>query len=206
MAKIKEEKDFIQLENTELLEDFLIGSILGDGYITKDENKYFRLSLGHGSKQLKYLEYKVNILNQYGLGRKITKCINKSLRYKEGFCITYHTKSCNHPIFKKYREQYYPNNKKNIMSLNYISPQSLAIWFMDDGCKCKSSYQIYTDSFSKEEVEHLINILKTTYDLTFTFDKNKVLYLKKSNISKFNEIIKPYLLKEFFYKLHKGSV
>lgn len=206
MAKIKKEQDFIKLKNTEILEDFLIGSILGDGCIVKEQDKYFRLSLGHGSKQLKYLEYKVNILNQYGLGRKITKCINKSLRYKEGFCISYHTKSANHPIFKKYREQYYPNNKKNIMSLNKITPQALAIWFMDDGCKCKASYQIYTDGFSKEEVEHLIYILKKDYDLNFTQDKNKVLYLKKTDISKFNDIIKSHLLEDFFYKLHMGSV
>lgn len=205
MAKIKEEKDFIKLENLELLEDLLIGSILGDGCIIKDQNKYFRLSLGHGSKQLEYLQYKVDILNQYHLGRKITKWTHKSNKYKQGFCISYHTKSANHPIFKKYREIFYPQNKKSINSLNQISARSLAIWFMDDGCKCKASYQIYTDSFSVEELENLIYILNRDYSLEFTYDKNNVLYLKKSNIQKFNSLIIPYLLPCFNYKLHMGS-
>lgn len=203
MRKGQIKTNFPEIINKEFLKDFMIGSLLGDGSIYTYKN-YNRLTFGHGEKQLEYLIYKQNILKQFNLEGKITKCVSNNKRYKN-YCISYHMKSKNHPIIKEFKENYYKNNKKDVLKLEKISPFSLAIWFMDDGCKNKSSYQIYTNSFKKEELDYLISILKKDYNLDFTYDKNNVLYLRKHCIELFNKIISPYLLKMFYYKLH-GSV
>lgn len=203
MKKGQIKTNFPEIKDEVFLEKFMIGSLLGDGSIYTYKN-YNRLSFGHGEKQLDYLLYKYNILKQFNLEGKITKCISNNKRYKNT-CISYHMKSKNHPFIKKFKENYYSNNRKDISKLKEISPFSLAIWFMDDGSKCKSSYQIYSNSFTKLELDHLIYILKKDYNLDFTYDKNNVLYLRKNCIELFNSIISPYLLKMFYYKLH-GSV
>lgn len=204
MKKGKFKTDFPKIKNEEFLKEFMIGSLLGDGSIYSYKN-YNRLTFGHGEKQLEYLTFKQNILKEFNLEGKITKCISKNKRYKTE-CVSYYMKSKNHPFIKEFKEKYYKENRKNVLNITSISPFSLAIWFMDDGCKAKASYQIYTNSFSKEELNNLIFILKRDYNLDFTYDKNNVLYLKKHCIEKFNNIILPYLLKMFYYKLHMGPV
>lgn len=192
------------LKEDNILKQFIIGSILGDGCI----NKTNVISFGHSEKQLPYLNWKNSILQQYGLGaNKVTKCIHKSDRYKSGECITFHFKSKTHPYFNDLRSKFYSFGKKNILQelISEMDAFGLAIWFQDDGCICKRSYQIYTNSFSLEEVKFLQQVLKDNFNINSTIDKNRVIYIRTDSKELLKEIIKPYIVPCMLYKL-RGSV
>lgn len=191
------------------LKQFIIGSILGDGCVSKTNKDSFKskITFGHCEKQLSYLIWKNNLLGQYNLNApKISKCVYKSDRYKSGECTTFVFKSKSHPYFSNLRLLFYPNGKKNIKQdlIKEMGALGLAIWYMDDGAICKRSYQIYTNSFSQEEVEFLQQILKDNFNINSTIDKNKVIYIRTDSKKLFQEIIKPYIVPCMLYKL-RGS-
>lgn len=192
------------------LKQFIIGSILGDGCVSKPSklSKEHVISFGHCEKQLSYLNWKNNLLKQYDLGaNKISKYVYKSDRYKSGECTTFTFKSKTHPYFSGLRTLFYPNGVKNIKQdlIKELDALGLAIWFMDDGCICKRSYQIYTNSFTLEEVGFLQDVLKNNFNINSTMDKNRVIYIKTDSKELFKEIIKPYIVPCMLYKL-RGSV
>ena len=74
----------------------------------------------------------------------------------------------------------------------------LAIWFMDDGSKGGSSLKI------AKEIQFLCNILLKLYNIKASVQKagiNKG-YTKKF-MENFINIIKPYMHKSMYYKLHE---
>lgn len=201
-----------KIEEDNRLKQFMIGSMLGDGSIPKkDKNaKHYRITLGHGAKQLKYLEWKVNILKEYELSTGvITKVIAKSDRYKSGECISYHMKGRNNPYFTEYRYKFYQENRKTLPDLvNEIDSFGLAIWYMDDGyitldkARNKKFYRIATDSFIKEELDKLVLIFKNKFDIKVTINYNRELRISEQDNDKFLKLIFSYILPDFYYKLH----
>jgi len=52
-----------------------------------------------------------------------------------------------------------------------LTPLSLAYWEMDDGCKHNSGFHLCTDSYTFEEVQLLIKVLQSNFDLNCTLNK-----------------------------------
>ena len=79
-----------------------------------------------------------------------------------------------YPMFNwVYDDFYVKNENKNIKiipkdSINSLTSISLAYWIMDDGSfnKGKGYLILCTDSYSREEVLHLIDILKNKFNLS----------------------------------------
>jgi hypothetical protein len=198
------------LDEENLLTQFIRGSLLGDGSLEKitGGSKNSRLTFGHSSKQLVYLQWKVNFLKKLELSSgNITKCESFSKRYKNGSCLSYHTKSFTHPIFTKYRNLYYPNDKRivNKTDVLLIDAFALAIWFMDDGHawhrKNKSTCLVLnTTSFMQSDVLFLIDLLKNKFDIISTFSYDNVIRISSKSSQKFLNLINPYLLDLFDYK------
>jgi hypothetical protein len=69
------------------------------------------------------------------------------------------------PCFNYYYELFYVNGVKRI-PLNIgelLTPLGLAYWAMEDGCKSRNNFNLNTDSFSLNEVELLIKVLKSNF-------------------------------------------
>lgn len=101
------------------LDEFIIGTLLEDGCIAKlgKGSKHHRWSCGHSAAQLDYLLWKVDFLKKHELhSGAITKCVSKSLRYKDG-CTSYHSKSTTSPIFDNYRNMFYPEGVKRVLNV-----------------------------------------------------------------------------------------
>lgn len=47
----------------------------------------------------------------------------------------------------------------------FLTPQALAVWFLDDGSKTHESIRIATNNFTKEEIERLCLIFKKIYKI-----------------------------------------
>ena len=79
---------------------------------------------------------------------------------------------------------------------------------MDDGTPDRSGFVYNTNSFTKEEVLLLINVLKNKFDLNCSIhtrndkiNKPYLIYIKADSWNKFKSLIEPYVIPHFAYKL-----
>src|SRR3989338_10767140 len=187
-------------------DSIIIGTLLGDGCLEQN-GKWTRLRLEHGHAQKSYLGWKYKELK--GL---ITGSVMKVHSYHKNnktFYDSYRTYTSSHPVFDRYRNIFYLNKKK-IIPLDFASllkdPLSLAIWFMDDGYKRNdcNALRLGTDSFKKDEQIILQSVLKSNFGIeTSVHKKGKYwnLYIPEKESKKFVDLVKPYIIPEFTYKI-----
>ena len=105
------------------------------------------------------------------------------------------------------------NNKKIIkpgLILDYVTPVSLAYWFMDDGSKLDHSKNkgkgivFNTQGFSELSVDMMIKELEIKYNFIVwkSFNKNKpIIKLSGHSYNSFYELVFPYMHPSMYYKL-----
>lgn len=191
------------------LEQFIRGSLLGDGSIPKKEkaSRNYRMTFGHGEKQKEYLKWKHDFLEEYLLAGAIVKVVAKSDRYISGECVSYHSKSKAHPIFSKYRELYYKDkreiNREDIVNLDLFG---LAIWYMDDGNISKGKkrsphIELNTQSFMPEDVIFLAQLLRDKWGIKCArMTHSNIIRISSYDCKKFLNLIEPYKINCIAYK------
>lgn len=182
---------------TQLQKSFLIGTLLGDGYLRqiKGRRNAF-LEVNHSITQKEYVEWKYEILKNF------TRSGPKS-RKGNGTRIAYRFFTKQYPEFTKIMDLFYKDKKKCIPDI-VLDPISLAVWFMDDGSRCsKENVYLNTQQFSKDDQNKLLKILEKM-GLSATLNKDKEYYrirFKTSSIPKLFGIIKKYIIPSMKYKI-----
>ena len=183
----------------------IIGMLLGDGTISN--NYVFKLS--HGYKQKEYLEWKINLLNEYGIKNNGLKEYISTCGYNLG-SIVYYSQMSVIPFMKVLRRVIYKpiKNYANRKILNRLNPLGIAIWYMDDGCinirktgdKIHGFYVKIATCLYKEQNQIIINYFKEVWDISFyQFKEGKSgkntysLCCGTQEGIKFIELIKPYV-------------
>ncbi len=192
--KPRSKKDKI-LSLTKREYDILIGSVLGDGYITK----LGRIQLEQGENQRRYLEWKYKMLKRVAS----TTVVSAKRRMKSG-TITKSFRFWTRQYFHKWRDIFYPKGKKLIPGsvAEILSPLSLAVWFMDDGFLRKDdAIAIATDKFSPRGLKLVVADLDKKYGVHASIVKSGRLYLGKESTGRFVKIIRPYVVPSMLYKL-----
>lgn len=193
----------------EKLEQFVRGSMLGDGWISPARKQGHRsyMAFTHGSKQLEYLEWKKDFLESFGIICKMRTYIHMSDRYKSGSCVSYSFTSRVSDVFSQFRELYYKKQKfVNRDDIENLDEFGLAVWYMDDGNiwnrKNKSSCITFnTQSFTKEDVLFLIDFLFRKWQIVSTYNKSdNTIRVSSKSCAKLIEIVRPYIIKCFEYK------
>jgi len=107
-----------------------------------------------------------------------------------------------------YITSYFILKKKKLIPLTIeqlLTPQGLAYWSADDGSKQGPGFFLNTQSFTLKEVELLIKVLKSKFDLDCSANKQSKeqyrIYIKKDSMNKFKDLITPYFHKSMLYKL-----
>ena len=180
--------------------DILLGLILGDGCIQKSkQNKSsYRLAVTHGLKQKEYSDYCKSIFN--GNERKGLKS-GYNLKPLCGF----QTKNMHlDDIFINscYNDDFKKSLSKNIS--DYFTERTLAFWYMDDGSLNKTCANFYTCSFTEQENNILIEILKHKFNIKakLLFDgKYNYLQLDNNSTNILFNLIKPYVTNDLLYKI-----
>ena len=153
--------------------NLLIGMLLGDGTISN--NNVYKIC--HCEKQLEYLQWKVQQLNNYGIRNNGVKSYIKSCGYTAGVPV-YYTQLNIIPFIKTLRRIIYKPKKiyANRKLLNRLSPLELAIWYMDDGCinirkdKDKRPMGFYiriSTCIPKRDIQIIIDYFKEVWDIDF---------------------------------------
>jgi hypothetical protein len=188
----------------------IYGTVLGDGYIQKTGEKNSRLRLEHSFKQKNYLLWKTRELSTLFLGRpkflsRIHPISGKRYEYARH-------QSNSSPFLGKLRKVFYPNGRKAIPSDlgKFIRhPLSLAVWYMDDGYYSrkeddKTAY-LYLGKVTEREAKTVQKTLEENFSLkTSVVDKKlkgMALRFFAEDSRRLADLIKPYILSEFFYKL-----
>lgn len=113
--------------------EFLIGSLMGDAGIAKRGNSY-RVRFAHSLKQKEYLKWKLEVMSNF-VNMSIYEWTNLTNGKEFGACSFTTLSSAE---FKELYELFYRNGVKIITKdiLDRLTPLSLAVWYMDDGCLC----------------------------------------------------------------------
>lgn len=180
---------------TEKQKEIIVGSLLGDGTMRIKTNALLEINHNFGQKEL--VDWMYSSLKQFvGTGPKVRKGNGKRIAYR------FTTKSL--PIFTSFYNRFFLNGRKKIPTYINLSPLVLAVWFMGDGSKSRSSIYLNTQQFSLEEQKLLCKMLYKQWQIETTLNKDKRylrIRIRVSSIEKFVSLIKPYLLKQFYYKL-----
>lgn len=187
------------IDISQVQKEILFGTLLGDGNITKVKNSY-QGRTNHSLSQIEYCTHKRSLLENLTYEIAFT---DKKLKqfpdkiYKQCyFCL-----KPNENLKDLYLD-FYINGKKDVpLNLDLLTPQALAIWFMDDGTKSgKCSISIATCSFSLEGLLRLKSYLKFKYDLDVIIQKDFKIYFNAKSGRKFYDIVKPYIIESMKYK------
>lgn len=188
------------MENTEgsLTEEqrqIIVGCLLGDGTMRIKTNAL--LEINHSIEQKELVDWLYASLKQFvGTEPKVRKGNGKRIAYR------FTTRSL--PIFTNLYHQFFLQGKKKLPIQISLSPLVLAVWFMDDGSKSRTSIYLNTQQFSLEEQELLRKMLYEQWGIETTLNKDKIylrIRIRVSSIEKFVVLIKPHLLPQFYYKL-----
>ena len=172
----------------------IIGSLLGDGTMRCKTNALFEVN--HSFKQKEYVDWKYEKL------RNLVRTPPKQ-RKGNGRRIAYRFTTLSLPELTKFYHQFYNSGEKRIPTDLILDPLQLAIWFMDDGSKSRKTVYFNTQQFSIDCQRHLIEKLEG-FGLKCSLNKDKSYYrlwLAVSSVKRFKNLIQPYLLPMFFYKL-----
>ena len=207
----KREYSFYYEQNlSQTQKELIIGSLFGDGHVAKHHEgiNSCRFIESHSIKQLEYLEYKKNILQNFVSGdtRIIDNTKTKSYGQKPTYCF----EAVLHKEFVQFRQMFYRDGIKIIPDIQ-ITPFSLAIWYYDDGSLSKSkknwkpSARFHTEGFSEFSVKTCQKILSDCFSIEnsiLDYRGYKILSLNTHNTEKLLEIISRYPVNCMAYKLH----
>lgn len=185
----------ISLSHDEL--SIIIGSILGDAYVYPLGKICFEQS----SKQSDYLNWKYSLLKRLAYPKI---AIVSRLDRRNGV-VSESKRFFLRQYFRKFRELFYPDGKKTIpiqILEKWLTPLSLAIWYMDDGHLEKHKYPtIATESYRLEDLDKVISLLKDKFKLDCLLNKKKKrLRIRSNSVNQFFDLIFEYMPECMKYK------
>ena len=171
-----------------LQEQVLFGTLLGDGCITKGS-----LSITHSAKQKTYLDWKSNVLSDIKL---ITSYSKKRHHYQQLFKTN--------PYIYRLRSEWYPEGVKRIPTYvwDILDARGLAVWLMDDGCYRKrtpnsqGNWHIYCNHFNEQERIAATKFFKKLGIEISWYNQRKdqfYIYVGGDSATRLKEIVKDYL-------------
>lgn len=187
-----------RLVNINIL-DIISGLILGDASLLRNKQKTvgFTLSKTHSLKQYTYMKHCLEIIKgveRHGLrsgytGKPMCGMASKTIVLPNDFI-----------------KAFYTNGKKCITYdiEKYITPRSLAYWYMDDGSIGTNYCILHTEGFSYDECVILKEILKRKFNISANINKSKNKYYMLTITSDrhlFYDLINSYIHTDMQYKL-----
>lgn len=205
-----------KLPITDNAEQIILGSILGDGYMSPNrhpQNSHLTLNselrIAQGKVQEEYVIYKKELLEKEGIRCHLMFLDNRPPHMINGIEVkengTYQLKTQRNVSFNFYRNMFYRPKKRLCRYLYKLKALGLAIWFMDDGYKNGNGFKLATDGFTWNEVVFLQKIMKHNFNLDTTIQKTRLgypsLYIRTSCRQIFIDLVSPYICDSMKYKL-----
>src|SRR3989344_799398 len=181
------------LELSQRQKEILIGCVLGDAYISP---------LGKGrieqsTKQRAYVDWKYQELRSLCYGaqpREIIHTLPTGRQHASVFFLLRQYFRLWRSIFYEVRTKIFPRDLP-------VSPLSLAVWYMDDGCWTGKKALICAESFDGIYSENMQKALIDHYGIETVVGKNGRLVIRKKFHDQFFSLISPHVIPSMKYKL-----
>lgn len=176
----------------------LVGSLLGDGTLRKQgtrTNALFEVNHAYAFKE--YVDWKYLHFQEYVLTPPKTRRGN-------GMRVAYRFTTRSLPIFTAYYQWFYKEGRKKVPFDLVLEPLMLAVWVMDDGSKSRSSLYLNTQQFKQNDQLLLKKLLDKTFGIECALNRDKQYFrlrVSTESTKKMKDIIRPYILPHFQYKL-----
>lgn len=178
--------------------DILVGSLLGDGTLRKQGTRTNALlEVNHTFKQKEYVDWKWKHFQEFVLTPPRSKP-------GKGDRVAYRFTTRSLPEFTSYHNWFYVNGKKIVPDDINLTPLTMAVWVMDDGTRCRNSIFLNTQQFENEDQYRLQHLLHRDMGIESVLAKDKEyqrLYINTISSKKLSDLIRPYILSCFNYKL-----
>jgi hypothetical protein len=185
----------------------LVGLILGDLFVQRRKpNWNSSLAFWQGADNKDYVFHLFDIFKEFcnkepQITSRIDKRNNKTYSYA-------HFTTRNLLSLNCYRELFYLNGVKivpgNIGDL--LAPISLAYWAMDDGYADRKGFMFCTDSFLKDEVILLTQVLQDKFKLDCSVREiipgRCRIYIKFKSMATFRALVEPFFHPSMMYKIN----
>lgn len=184
----------LQISDRQL--QILVGCLLGDGYIYPRG----KIQIAQSSKQFPYLNWKYDELRSLAYG-KPTEVKRFDARYGKTYS---QSRFWLRQYFRPWRKVFYPKGKKIFPEsfAKYISPLSIAVWYMDDGNYSEGrNVKIATDGFDWGDREKLRSLLLRKFKLESTLHKNGKLRISNKSLPRFFSLVTPFTHSSMKYKV-----
>lgn len=205
------------------LDDILLGSLLGDGYLRKPKNPRCNSQFAIKQKEdrLEYVEWLQVIfggsimqgVRHAPIKLPCGKVINDPEQLKDRELLYYRALYApSSSFYTELRKKWYPEGKKIVPRDIKLTPQVLAHWHIQDGHnhQKRTCISIYTNGFTEDDVLFLIGRLHDDLgiDAHLAEDKTRpIIYVGKDSYFKFIGLVKPYVTwKCFEYKVDTSKV
>lgn len=192
-------------ESDNQIKEIIFGSLLGDGKLEmgpRSLNARFGFTQSEDKKD--YFIYFCNSLCplftvKYRKNSYFDKRTGKTYTN-----LNFWTKTL--PMLNDFYNIFYINKIKVVPNdLLLLTPIALAHWIMQDGSRGTSrGLYICTDSFTLNEVKHLVDYLNNNYKLKCSIhkaNKNYRIYILAKSVKTVKDIILPYMHDSMLYKL-----
>ena len=192
----------------------LLALTIGDGTVYQTSKNSFTYSCGHGDKQFFYIKYKADLLSEI-FNKKVNIHTRNNVCSFTGKRHILHRVKVGNKYLRFIRRQLYHTGEKVITNqvLDRLSNKGLAIWYMDDGSLSKKKNKagdycandmIFHTCCHEEEAKNILNWFENKFQISGTLKKEKKLFsirfgTKSARI--LAEIMKPFILDGFYYKI-----
>ena len=187
---------------TQLQRSVVIGSLLGDGYlrIVRGRKDAF-LEVNHAEHQREYVNWKYSML------QSISRSAPKA-RSGNGKRVAYRFTTRQHPELTKLYRMFYPDGRKSVPIMK-IDPIAAAVWFMDDGSKCRDrDVYLNTQQFDLNDQKRCLDMLEEL-GIQGSLNRDKRYWrirIMKSSLPALWKMITPYTIPSMSYKLGYNPV
>ncbi len=188
---------------TQVQRSVIIGSLLGDGYlrIVRGRKDAF-LEVNHSFAARDYVDWKYAVLQS--LSRSAPK-----MRLGNEQRIAYRFTTRQSPELTELYSAFYRNGAKTIPEDLQLDPLMLAVWYMDDGSRCRDrDVYLNTQQFSANDQQKCIAML-AEMGIESSMNRDKTYWrvrIKKSSLRIFWKIIRPHIIPFMQYKLGYNPV
>ena len=174
-------------------QEILIGCILGDAYISP----LGKIRVEQSVKQKEYIQWKYNELSFISYSAQPREIIHVLHGDKEYHSIFFLSRQ----YFRTWRAIFYDGKSKIFPQNLPLTPLTLAVWYMDDGCWTGKKCLISTESFKGKYRGFMQEALMNQHGIETVVGKNEKLVIRKKSHAKFFSLIAPHIIPSMKYKL-----
>ena len=181
------------LELSQRQKEILIGCILGDAYISP----LGKVRIEQSTKQRDYVDWKYQELQSLCYPAQPREIIHTLPTGKQHTSVFFLLRQ----YFRPWRSIFYDGRTKIFPCDLPLSPLSLAVWYMDDGCWTGKKALICAESFDGIYRENMQKALIDQYGIETVVGKNGRLVIRKKFHDQFFALISPHIIPSMKYKL-----